>query len=158
VVDTIGQFAGLTGSSENDAGAALAAVQPLQVAAAHGIAVVIVQHERKSGGDPADAARGSSAIGGAVDIIVSVRRPEGKSKPTVRLLQSVSRYDQTPAELVVELTADGYVALGEPGDLAERQAREAILSAARSAWGEYEAAEEERLWPSTVRLPGKLGL
>ena len=50
VVDTLGQFAGLLGDKENNAGDALEALRPLQRAANVGIAVVIVRHERKGGG------------------------------------------------------------------------------------------------------------
>ena len=50
VVDTLGQFAGIAGDSENNAGDALAAMQPLQQAAGNGIAVMILRHDRKSGG------------------------------------------------------------------------------------------------------------
>ena len=52
VVDTLGQFAGIKGDAENNAGAALEAVGPLQEAAAtDGLAVMILRHERKGGGD-----------------------------------------------------------------------------------------------------------
>jgi AAA domain len=70
VVDTLlGQFAGIRGDSENSSGAAQEVMQPLQEAAARGLAVVITRHERKGGGEVGESARGSSAFGGAVDII-----------------------------------------------------------------------------------------
>src|SRR5438552_1509914 len=62
VVDTGPQFAKLVGDSENNAGDAYGAMQPLQEAVAAGIAVIIVWHERKGGGDVSDAGRGSSAV------------------------------------------------------------------------------------------------
>jgi hypothetical protein len=90
VVDTVGQFAGLTGDSENNAGDALAAMAPLQRAAGEGLAVVAIRHERKSGGEVGDSGRGSSAFVGAADVVISLRRPGGNCRPSLRELQGVS--------------------------------------------------------------------
>ena len=49
-------------------------MKPLQLAAADGLGVVVGRHERKSGGDIGDSARGSSAFGGAVDTIITISR------------------------------------------------------------------------------------
>jgi Bifunctional DNA primase/polymerase, N-terminal/AAA domain/Primase C terminal 1 (PriCT-1) len=129
VVDTLTQFAGIAGDGENNAGDALAAMRPLQQAAAEGISVLITRHERKSGGTVGDSGRGSSAYGGAVDIVLSLRRPEGNQKRNVRLLQALSRFDETPAEQLIELTDDGYRSLGEPGDVAIETERLNIIAA-----------------------------
>jgi predicted transcriptional regulator len=127
VVDTLGQFAGIRGDSENSAGAAQEAMQPLQEAAARGLAVVITRHERKGGGEVGESARGSSAFGGAVDIIMSVRRHQGEARPTVRVIEALSRFDETPDKLVVELTDEGYRSLGDASAFAEREAMSAIV-------------------------------
>jgi hypothetical protein len=85
---------------------------PLQEAAAgDGLAVVVLRHDRKSGGDVGDSGRGSSAFSGAVDVVLQLSRPEGQSRPGVRALKSLSRFDETPETLVIELTEAGYVAL-----------------------------------------------
>ncbi len=73
MIDTIGQFAGLKGDAENNAGAALEAMRPLQEAAAKGLAVGFTRHERKSGGEIGNSGRGSSAYSGAVDLILILR-------------------------------------------------------------------------------------
>lgn len=131
VVDTLPQFAGLQGDAENSAGAALAAIKPLQEAAAvHGLAIIVVRHERKSGGQVGDSGRGSSAFAGAVDVVASLRRVEGNSRPTLREIHALSRFDATPDVLVVELTERGYVSRGTRAAVAEAEAREAILDAA----------------------------
>lgn len=131
IVDTLGQFAGLRGDAENNAGDALAAIQPLQEAAAlHNLGVLIVRHERKSGGEVGDSARGSSAFAGAVDIVIQIQRANGFARSTIRILSSLSRFDETPDKLVINLTDDGYVALGSESAVAEQEAREAILHAA----------------------------
>jgi hypothetical protein len=144
VVDTLGQFAGVKGDAENNAGAALEAVAPLQEAAAvDGLAVAILRHERKGGGDVGDSGRGSSAFAGAVDVVLRLRRPEGATRPGVRVLESLSRFDQTPDTLVIELTASGYVALGDTEAVAAEEARVAVLMAAPAS--EDEAMREADL-------------
>jgi NrS-1 polymerase HBD domain/AAA domain len=126
-VDTLGQFAGIRGDGENSAGEAHKAMQPLQEAAAKGLAVCITRHERKGGGEVGESGRGSSAFGGAVDIILSIRRADGNVRPTVRVIESLSRFEETPDKLVIELTADGYRSLGDATAFAEQEARQAIL-------------------------------
>jgi hypothetical protein len=127
VVDTLPQFAGLRGESENSSGAALEAMEPLQDAAAAGIAVVMTRHDRKAGGDVGESGRGSSAFAGAVDVVLNLTRPEGNGPPTQRLLRALSRFEDTPDTTVIELTADGYAALGTERAVAAHAARAAIL-------------------------------
>jgi hypothetical protein len=126
-VDTLGQFAGIRGDGENSAGEAHRAMQPLQEAAAKGLAVCITRHERKGGGEVGESGRGSSAFGGAVDIILSIRRADGNVRPTVRIIESLSRFEETPDKLVIELTPDGYRSLGDATAFAEQEARQGIL-------------------------------
>ena len=127
IIDTLGQFSGLAGDSENNAGDALKALRPLQQAAKENIAVIIVRHERKSGGTVGDSGRGSSAFSGAADIVMSVRRPEGNQAASVRLIQTLSRFD-AQADLLVELTPEGYRALGAPGEESKKRAADDVLS------------------------------
>jgi hypothetical protein len=143
VVDTLPQFACLKGDSENNAGDALAAMQPLLRAAADGIGVILTRHERKSGGEVGDSGRGSSAFAGAVDIVLSLRRPEGNAKRTHRVLQALSRFSETPAELLIELTDTGYVALGDPHEAALKEVKGSIL--ARIPKSEMEAVDLKEL-------------
>ncbi len=127
IVDTLPAFAGIRGDAENDAGAALAAVEPLQAAAADGLAVIVVRHERKGGGDVGESGRGSSAFTGSVDVVLQLRRQVNPVRPTVRVLSALSRFDETPDELVIELTDSGYVVLGDQTAVAFAEARAAIL-------------------------------
>jgi hypothetical protein len=144
VVDTLGQFSGVKGDRENDSGAALEAMAPLQEAAAvDGLAVVILRHDRKSGGDVGDSGRGSSAFSGAVDVVLRLRRSEGAARPGIRVLDALSRFDQTPDTLVIELTEAGYVALGDTEAVAAEEARTAVLLVAPSS--EAEALREADL-------------
>ena len=127
VVDTLGQFAGIRGDGENNAGAAQEAMQPLQEAAAKGLAVEFTRHERKGGGEVGESGRGSSAFGGAVDVIMTLRRGEGNTRPSVRIVEALSRFDETPDKVVVELTEGGYRNLGDASAFAGQEARQAIV-------------------------------
>ena len=143
VVDTVFPFAGLTGDRENDAGAVQEAVDPLRRAAGQGLAVVASRHERKSGGPLGDSARGSSAFTAAADVVIAIRRPQGHSRPTVRELEALSRFSETPPKLVIELTDSGYVAHGDSRAVAADEARRKILESAPRV--EAEALDIESL-------------
>lgn len=150
MVDTIGQFTGLGGEAENNAGDALLAMQPLQQAAAAGLGVLVSQHERKSGGEIEDSGRGSSAFAGAADIVLNIRRRPGNGNANLRVLRALSRFGETPSEITVELTQDGYV-LRDSETIALDDAEEAILrvipgseSAAGIAAEIYEASGVKR--------------
>jgi hypothetical protein len=58
---------------------------------------------------------------------MSVRRHQGEARPTVRVIESLSRFDETPDKLVVELTDDGYRSLGDASAFAEREAMSATV-------------------------------
>lgn len=111
VIDTIGKLAGI--KNENDAGEWATAMAPLQDAAHDGLAVLLARHDRKSGGEVGESGRGSSQASGDVDIILSLRRPEGNQPKARRVIESLSRYAATPEKVVVELTEEGYVLLGD---------------------------------------------
>jgi hypothetical protein len=130
VIDTVSHFAGLEGDSENDSGAAIACMKPLQEAAATGIAVLTIRHERKSGGEIGDAGRGSSAFGGAADTLLSLRRPEGRTRPTLRKIECISRFDGLPAEAIYEYSNGQYQFMGTENEISEREAENVILGAA----------------------------
>jgi hypothetical protein len=130
VVDTLAWWAGLRGDEENSAGAALTVMEPLLGAVGnHPIGVSVLRHERKSGGEVGQSTRGSSAFGGSVDIVLALKRPEGNpgANPNMRVIHSLSRFDETPAELMVELTDNGYVAHGDVHAVAFATAKEAAL-------------------------------
>jgi hypothetical protein len=155
VVDTGPQWARLVGDTENNSGDALRAMQPLQEAVAAGITVIVVWHERKGGGDVCDAGRGSSAVGRVVDIILAIRRPGGNLPPTVRAIQARSRFDETPEELMVDLTEKGYVALGKPHEVKARKAEQDILAAAPKTEGSAISTEALLKATKTHRTTGQ---
>lgn len=142
VVDTLAQFAGLFGEAENSSGAALRAMYPLQAAAAGGLGVIVVRHERKIGGAVGDAARGSSAYSGAVDVVLSLRRPAGHHRQSVRLIQALSRFDETPAELAIDWVDGAFLVLGSGDDLASQHAEDVIRQAAPASEADALTLEE----------------
>jgi predicted ATP-dependent serine protease len=114
VVDVWDKWIGLRGSAENDSGSVLEALGPLEAAAASGLAVLVVAHQRKAQGTHGEAVRGNNALTGGVDVIVEVERL-GDSDPSARVLRASSRYSATPEELVFVRTEDGF-------DVADREA------------------------------------
>lgn len=111
VVDTLGKLAQVR--EENDAGEGGRVMAPLQDAAHAGMAVIVCRHERKGGGEVGESGRGSSAISGDVDIIAQLRRPEGNQPSGRRVIETLSRYTETPEKIVIELRDEGYVLLGD---------------------------------------------
>jgi DNA-binding transcriptional regulator YhcF (GntR family) len=77
------------------------------------MAVLVCRHERKGGGDVGESGRGTSAISGDVDIILQLRRPEGNQPSSRRVIESLSRYTETPEKVVIELTDEGFILLGD---------------------------------------------
>jgi len=93
-------------ADENDAAQVQAALTPL-----HQInemaALLLVHHVRKSDGAEATASRGSGALPAFVDTIVELRRHDPQDKSSrKRVLTGYGRWDETPAELVIELDQD----------------------------------------------------
>ena len=127
IIDTLPQFAGLRGDSENDAGAALEALRPLQAAAGNGLCVIVARHDRKGGGETGESARGSSAFTGGVDIVLRLSRKPDAVRDTIREMSALSRFDEAPAEVLIELTSAGYVVVGSEQGLARQVARSAVL-------------------------------
>ena len=128
VVDTLPPFAGLKADEENQTGSALDASAPLQEAAALGIGVIIVRHERKAGGSVGESGRGNSAFTGVVDTVVQLRRPEGRHAPEVRELNMLSRFQEIPETLMVEYIDGVFVSRGNSTALRATEAAEILLA------------------------------
>jgi hypothetical protein len=127
IADTLADWAGLKDDEENNTGSALAAMRPLQLAAADGLGVLVIRHDRKSGGDIGDSARGASAFSGAADILLSLRRADSAGHENRRVIHAVGRFDGIPSQTVVELRDGGYIALGDAVAVEQREVRAAVL-------------------------------
>lgn len=113
---------------ENDAAGMLAALRPLHQLCEAGAAVLLIHHPRKSEGSEGQAARGSGALPGFVDIIVELRRhtPLDREDPR-RVLTAYSRLQDTPPEMVMELKDGSYHAVGTRRDSARVDRQNVIL-------------------------------
>ena len=141
IVDTLGQFAGVRGDAENDAGSAHEAMAPLQAAAADGLAIVVSRHDRKGGGDVGESGRGSNAWTGAVDCVIALRRQSNPKRPSASLEAISRRGDVPPEPVLIELEPDGYVVLGSDGAVAFAEARESL----RDLMADGEARTERQM-------------
>ena len=131
VVDTFSEWARI--ANENEAGEVLAAIGALQEAAGTGLAVQVVSHQRKSSGRFGEAVRGSNALTGAVDIVVELERSLSFRDQSMRVLRAVSRYDETPEDLVVALTEDGYEVRGDSEHAQADEDRRRVFKAIQEA-------------------------
>ncbi len=107
IIDTLPRWAKIPPDKENDPGAAALAMEPLEILRDKGFAVMPIFHDRKSGGDVEDATRGSSAFGGAADILVGLSHPRVNGHPNRRTLNVVGRLDM-PEEMVIDYAGGTY--------------------------------------------------
>lgn len=125
VVDTLPAWWHL--GNENDASEVIAAGRMLLDAIRQTQAAwLTIAHTRKSGGDAGSEIRGSSALLALVDISISMKRRSGND--TMRVLESVSRFSQTPKELVIRYGEEGYEAVGSPAELSSHGMAQKVLS------------------------------
>jgi putative DNA primase/helicase len=123
VVDTFAAFAELVGSEENNAGDIHERMESLKKAAqSHDLAVLLVRHAGKDG-----KGRGSSQFEAEVDIVATLKRPEGNHAESVRQLETIGRYGAT--RLNIDLTQEGYVPLGSDEKVAFSKAVKFIKGA-----------------------------
>src|SRR5262249_35034846 len=106
VIDTLASISPC--DDENDSAKMMAALTPLQAVVEAGAAGLIIHHPTKGAGTEAQASRGSGALPGFVDVILEMRRPKNAERDCRRReLTAHSRFDETPPELVIELSEDG---------------------------------------------------
>jgi predicted ATP-dependent serine protease len=154
IIDTWDRWTSLRGDAENAAGAVNEALEPLQYAAASGLAVVIVTHQRKSLGEFGEAVRGSNALTGGVDVVAELERPAPSLSLSkhARVLRAVSRFSSTPDELFLELDENEnmYVAIESPEEVKAAAERLRVAEAATGTTSK-KIAEEVELPEATVR-------
>jgi len=116
VFDSLAFF--MPGHNENSADVMVNALSPFLRLAEAGLAVWLLHHPSK--GEPAlgQAARGSGALLASVDIFLEMRHPGGNPFSRRRKLSAWSRYEETPRQMLIELSADGgcYERLADAGD------------------------------------------
>jgi len=129
ILDTLPRFWSVY--DENNNAQVMREVSPfLDLARETGAVVILLHHERKSGGDDGRSIRGGSALFGIVDQALMLDRRQGGT-PTQRVLRALGRYDETPGEVILDLAGNEYRRLGTSGELS-REAKEAKVWAALS--------------------------
>lgn len=133
VLDTFRKLAKLKDGGENDAGTIQQAFEPVHALAARGLAVLILHHDRKGGGEHGEGASGSSALVGALDCLLTLSR-HGDDRHR-RRLSALSRWP-SPEELVIELGPTGYDSLGTRGEVAAGDRGQRVARLAEVILGE----------------------
>lgn len=127
IVDTISTFWPVRDEGNNPE--LDAAIIPLTTFLEKGIAVMLIHHFRKSGGQEGTATRGGGGLGSRADILCEFTRLEAENiHSTKRVLRSYSRFEETPAEIVVELFNGKYVARGTKADVSREMRLQNVLS------------------------------
>lgn len=102
---------------ENDTASTVRALTPLYKITGAGASVLLSHHPRKGDATERQAARGSGALPGFVDVIVELRRFDAwRREDRRRVLTGYSRFAETPTEVVVELTDTGFKTIGTKSD------------------------------------------
>jgi hypothetical protein len=100
---------------ENHARGILDTLMPLSDLASHGMGVLITHHPGRGYRPAGQAARGSGALLGHVDISMEMRHPGGDPHTRKRRFLGFSRHADTPSQLLLELNPDAtdYVAVAD---------------------------------------------
>lgn len=113
ILDTWRFWANLADKLENDAGATNRAFDHVRRIAAKGVAVVIIHHSRKSGGEDGTALAGSGALAGSADVIVEVRRFGKGESSSLRHVEISGRLQRLPDPIVIDYQDGRYEEMGD---------------------------------------------
>lgn len=143
-------------TEENSSDHAITTLMPLTQITEAGAALILTGHTGKVERSEGMAWRGSNAIPGWVDTVIEMRRTNADEREDgLRTIKGWGRYDETPAEVVVELCADGYRVLGEARDV-KRAKRLAVIAdildrRGDDSWLSITGVEGE--WPEAAKKP-----
>lgn len=152
VVDTIAGL--LPIDNENDAAQVQTALLPLHRITEAGAAVLLVHHPKKGDAGEGQAARGSGALPGFVDVILELRRyAPAERDDRRRTLTAYSRFDETPPEVVIELGDDGYRLVGGKADAKRADRMDAIGELLPGTAPGLTAEEILNAWPDGNGVP-----
>jgi hypothetical protein len=127
IVDTVAAWGGI--EDENSATEVEKALRPvISLIQERGASLLLLHHLSKADGPEGTAHRGSGHIVALSDVAIELRLPEGNAPETRRMLRALSRYQETPRELVIDLQGSNYVALGTTKAVLRQEAAQAVLS------------------------------
>ena len=111
IVDTFLSFSGLEDEEENSSGSVKTALQTVRAYCSKiGLTVIIVHHDRKSGGSVIEAGRGSNVFAGEPDIVFGLRKDADQDN--ARRLLSNGRFSDVPEQQRIALQDGSYRVLG----------------------------------------------
>ncbi len=157
VIDPLATF--LPGHNENSASGMLAALLPLQTLTRLGVAVLLLHHPRKLDSAIGHSARGSGALSGYADILLELRLyPHAGESDRRRRLCGLSRFSETPRQVVIELNAEAtdYTCLGDVADEAFRANWEVVRTVLLAVkGGRLTRKEILAQWPAVEAQPNE---
>lgn len=141
---------------ENDAPRTVKALQPLNLITSQGAGILLVHHARKGDGPQGQAARGSGALTGFVDLIVELRRFDaGRAQDRRRVLTGLGRFSE-PSECVIELDESGqYRRVGDKADVTRVDRSTAIAAILPECKPGMTVDEVQTAWPEKLPQSGK---
>jgi hypothetical protein len=112
VIDPLAPFV----RGENNPRCMFDALLPLGALTRQGMAVLVLHHPGKGESRVGHAARGSTALLGHVDISIEMRHPAGNPHTRRRRFLALSRFADTPSQLLLEWNSEGtdYVPVPDP--------------------------------------------
>ncbi|RTL26386.1 MAG: hypothetical protein EKK55_07805 [Rhodocyclaceae bacterium] len=132
---------------ENDAGQVEEALMPLWDTCKEGVAILLVHHTRKSGGEQFVSSRGSGGLPAFCEILIEFGPTNDDPKETKRLIKGKGRFQETPIKLLAELQNGRYVGLGDPDDAQQ------MAAAVRHPWEqELMVTLSSQDWMSVIEI------
>ena len=115
---------------ENDAIQVKDALRPMNYLTEKGIAVLIFHHFNRNGTREGGAGRGSGALPADVDVSIDFNRyaPDDDNDTRRVLKGGNSRFEETPREVVIELTQEGYITHGTKAEILKDENLEKVLA------------------------------
>lgn len=102
VIDTFRHWAGLPGDSAFKPGPITTHMAVVHEATAAGLAVLLVHHQRKAGGEDGDAIADNNALAGAVDATMEIEYAKDGAPATHRQIVMKARWADAPGLLVYD--------------------------------------------------------
>lgn len=117
-----------------------------------GASMLVAHHPGKSTTGQGKSSRGSGALPGFVDILLEFGRfAPDRAEDTRRVLVGMSRYKDTPPEVVIELADEGYIATGTKADSTAADRGEIILGLLSDMPVSRDAIRQS--WPEECAVP-----
>lgn len=141
---------------ENDAAKVQRALMPLTDLVEANLSLLLINHPKK--GDSADgmASRGSGALPSWVDCILEFHRKSPKDlRETQRVLKALSRFDETPMEVLLDRGENGYEWIGEIESNSTPARLDVIQNILETASEGLTAEDVRSRWPGAGKPSGK---